>query len=307
MPWKELINNYDVIFVSGNPRVISDLVFATYLRIFKKNVVLWTMAHSSGANKVTENLRLLWSRIFKKIFVYTDAEVNYLRNRGFKNNFILGMNNGLDQQSIDAAILLWPKEKLSSWLETKNLANNTLLLSCARLDAKNKFEDVIKALPIIIKQVPNVIWCTIGTGPEEEKLKMMVQSAGLEKYVIFAGEIYEQKKIAPWFLTSELFIHPSSIGLSLLHAFGYGLPVITHNNALFHFPEYAAFEPELTGRTFDEDNILQLANTILDLIKDRKDRERMKLYVQEVARKKYNVDIMVERFTTIARKNISKI
>ena len=36
IPWKEIINNYDVVFVSGNPRVLSDAVFATYLRIVGK-------------------------------------------------------------------------------------------------------------------------------------------------------------------------------------------------------------------------------------------------------------------------------
>jgi len=64
-----------------------------------------------------------------------------------------------------------------------------------------------------------------------------------------------ESDLAPWFLSSELFIHPGAIGLSLLHSFGYGLTVITHDNKMLHNPEYAIFEPELTGRNFHKSDI----------------------------------------------------
>ena len=39
------------------------------------------------------------------IFVYTDKEVNYLRDMGFTKQCIIGMNNGLDQKKIDLNIM----------------------------------------------------------------------------------------------------------------------------------------------------------------------------------------------------------
>jgi glycosyltransferase involved in cell wall biosynthesis len=302
LPWKEILCEYDVIFVGGNPRVLSHAFLATYLQLFGKKVVLWTTAHSFRANLVTEKLRLLWSRIFDFIFVYTDVEVAYLRNKGFMNNFILGMNNGLDQKMIDATILKWPESRAKRWRQSQGVENRTLLLSCARLDEKNKFGLVVEALPLMIAQIPDLIWCVIGDGDDKIKLESIVNEAGLSNYVRFVGEVYVEDELAPWFLSSHVFVHPAAIGLSLLHSFGYGLPVVTHGRSELHGPEYAAFEPDITGRNFSIGDHQRLAETVMKLLQDRTALVNMNNYVFKVAREKYNVDVMVERFVEIARK-----
>lgn len=302
LPLREIFTSYDLVFVGGNPRVLSDVMISTALHFAGKGIVHWTMAHSFRANALTEKIRLLWSRLFKFIFVYTDAEVDFLRGNGFKNNFILGMNNGLDQKAIDTAALKWTDARLQDWRRLNKLENSILLLSCARLDAKNKFEQVILALPLILVKIPELVWCVIGNGDQQNNLEAMVKSAGLEGHIRFVGGIYQEDELAPWFLSSEILIHPAAIGLTLLHSFGYGLPVITHGKADLHGPEYAAFEPECTGRNFLIDDIRSLADTVVKLLIDSEIRTQMKKYVLNVAREKYNVDIMVERFVEIAKK-----
>lgn len=300
LPWKYLLFEFDVIFIQGNPRYLSDVVFGTFLTLFKKRVVLWTMAHSYGANPLSERIRLLWSRIFHHIFVYTDAEVDYLRDRGFKNNFILGMNNGLNQRIIDQNIQKWSEQKLKEWCAKKAITEKKILLSCARLEKKNQFDLFLKVLPHIINCFPEVIWCIIGDGIERVNLEAQIAKAGLKKYVLLVGELYDEQELAPWFLTAKLFIHPASIGLGLMHAFGYGLPVIINSNKLMHGPEFGAFIDNETGRLYGDNNILDFANKVNDLLFDESIRVKMKERVLNIARKEFNVDIMVERFVRIA-------
>ena len=302
LPFFEIFTKYDVVVVEGNPRQVSHFLIATLLRIFNKKVVLWTMAHSFRGFAPTENLRLYWSRIFKYIYVYTDAEVEFLRKKGFKNQYIVGMNNGLNQKKIDAIIKDWTPDRLENWSAAKGLTNKKLLLSCSRLDPKNKYSLIINALPIIVQQFPNLIWCIIGKGVEEEQMKKLVKEKGLVDHVIFAGEIYNETELAPWFLSSDIFVHPAAIGLSLLHSFGYGLPVVTNSNAHLHNPEYAAFEEGLTGRNFIENDIDNLASVIIKLLEDHKNLSKMKLYTQKIAREKYNSEVMASRFTDIVYK-----
>lgn len=302
LPWRQIFSGYDVVFVGGNPRVLSDLLISTVLHFAGKAIVHWTMAHTFSANVLTENIRLFWSRLFNVIFVYTDAEVDFLRRKGFKNNYILGMNNGLDQKEIDRAKLKWPDARLREWRCSNELDGSVLLLSCARLDAKNKFEQVVRALPMMLAKVPNLIWCVIGNGDEKNHLVAMVKSAGLEDHVRFVGTIYQEDELAPWFLSSEILIHPAAIGLTLLHSFGYGVPVVTHGEAKLHGPEYAAFEPGRTGRNFHIGDVRSLADTVVELHQDRAARSNMKSYVFNVVREKYNIDVMVDRFASIAWK-----
>jgi glycosyltransferase involved in cell wall biosynthesis len=300
LPWKEIITKYDVVFISGNPRVLSDVVLGTLLRLMGKRVVLWTMAHSYRGNKLTENIRLLWSRIFKNIFVYTDKEVEYLKEKGFKNHYILGMNNGLDQKNIDSIVSKWTEEKITKWMELNDYQNKKIIISCARLETKNNFRLVIEALPKIVQKIPNLLWFLIGGGDEEENLKKLASKLRVEKHIVFLGAIYEEEKLAPYFLSSLLFIHPAAIGLSLLHAFGYGIPVIVHEQINLHNPEIAAFEDGFTGKNFKFNDPDDLANVIITLLNNPNKINQMKRNVQKIAREQYNVDIMVDRFIQMA-------
>ncbi|HBE42911.1 MAG TPA: hypothetical protein DDW27_17255 [Bacteroidales bacterium] len=300
LPWREIINDFDVVFIDGNPRVLSDALFATYLRIINKKVVLWTMAHSYRGNKFAEYIRLIWSRIFPLIFVYTDKEAEFLRIKGFKSQFILGMNNGLDQKKIEEVIQLWPEEKLKEWKLTNGFESRIVLVSTARLDPKNKFELVLFAIPKIVEKIPNLLWCAIGGGHEEVSLKNLSRTLRIEDHVSFIGPIYEEEKLAPYFLSSQLFVHPASVGLSMLHAFGYGLPVITHDCSTLHGPEYGAFTPGLTGRNYIYNDISSLSQTIIQMLDEQSERNRMKESVQKIVRELYNVDVMEERFVAMA-------
>jgi glycosyltransferase involved in cell wall biosynthesis len=302
MPWRRILFGYDVVFVDGNPRILSHALAATVLRLSCRNVVLWTMARSYRANKFTERTRLLWTRIFDRLFVYTDAEALYLRQNGFAGHDIGAMNNGLDHTKIDSVICEWDQPRLDAWRKAIHLESRSILLSCARLNPKNKFEQVIDALPAIVRRVPNVIWCVIGNGIEAGKLASLVRQAGLDGHVRFVGELYDERDLAPWFLSAAVLVHPGAIGLSILHAFGYGLLVVTHGNAEHHGPEFAAFEEGLSGRTFRENDVQSLATTIIGLSKDEPARNSMKAYVQHVARTQYNADVMVDRFVEMAKR-----
>jgi glycosyltransferase involved in cell wall biosynthesis len=300
-PWREVLFGYDVVFVDGNPRVVSHALVATVLRLLRHRVVLWTMGHSYRANALTERMRLLWTRIYDRLLVYSDAEVRHLREKGFARQDIVAVNNGLDQCRIDAAIAAWHGSRLEAWRRQHDLSTDTVLLSCARLDPKNRFELVLAALPTILAQAPDVVWCVIGGGAEEHRLAALTREAGLADHVRFVGELYDEEQLAPWFLSAAVFLHPGAIGLSLLHAFGYGVPVVTHSDASHHGPEFAAFEEGRSGWSCPENDPQGLASAVIRLLQDQPGRSLMQRHVRHVARTQFNTDVMVERFVAAVR------
>ena len=96
-------------------------------------------------------------------------------------------------------------------------------------------------LALIRKDFPNLVWCVIGEGAEREHLDELVRANQLQGTVRFLGKIMDETALAPWFLSSEVLIHPTGVGLSLIHAYGYGLPAILGADADRHMPEFAAF------------------------------------------------------------------
>jgi glycosyltransferase involved in cell wall biosynthesis len=176
-----------------------------------------------------------------------------------------------------------------------------VLLSCTRLDPKNRLELMMHALPAVRRACPEVTWCLVGGGSEEERLKSLARELSVSEHVRFAGELYDEEDLAPWFLSAQVLVHPGAIGLSLLHAFGYGLPVVTNGNAAGHGPEFAAFEDGLSGRTFRAGDADDLARTLIELLKNAPALEPMRAHVLEIVRERFNVDVMVERFVATAK------
>ncbi len=306
LPFSKIIFDYDVVVISGNPRVLSDFFLGIFLRLIGKPVILWTMAKSFRANKFTQFLRLTWAKLFKFILTYNENEINFLRSIGFKNQKFISINNGLDQKIIDSSSEKWNDLKLNNWLNVNKLSGKKIILSLARLESKNNFELVLNALPNMINSIPDIHWCLIGDGSQDKYLKNLCERLNINNHVSFIGPIYNEDELAPYFLTASLFIHPSAIGLSLLHAFGYGLPVITHGISDLHGPEYNCFNTGSNGLNFEFNNYFSLADTIVGLINDERRRSLMRVYNLDIVRNFYNVDVMVERFTQIINFSLIK-
>jgi glycosyltransferase involved in cell wall biosynthesis len=301
VPVATIRRTFDMCFVYGNPRVLSNLTSSLILHASGFPVVIWGHAHSFGSSPFLEALRLRWWRLFRYIFVYTDGDVGYLRMRGFSRQVILGMNNGLDQSSIEAAAARWPPERLRDWRCQAGLDGKTVLLSCARLLSRNRFDLMVDALAQLVADRPDLIWCVLGGGPEQGNLERQAVAKGVSGHVRWLGPLHDEDKLAPWFLSSAVLIHPGAIGLPLLHAFGYGLPVITHNERAQHGPEIAALEDGRSGLLFRAGDADSLRDTVSQLVSAPTRRAALGQAALATARDRFNTARMAERFSQMVQ------
>ena len=300
IPIKEILEKYDVIFFYGNPRVISNVFWATIFKLFRKKIVIWGQYHTASSNTFTKKLRLLWWRYFDYIFLYTDDEVKQFKKCYPSNKVVIGMNNGLNLEEIDAAIGITSKKNLDAWKSKHGLMNKSIILSCARLTEKNQFDLFIDCLPELIKQHNNIIWCVIGDGEVKPLLKQKARQLNVDKYIKWIGEIYTQDELAPWFMCSRLLVHPGSIGLSLIHAMSYGLPVVTHDNKKTQMPEFAVLKNEYNGMLYRENFNSSLIATVNRLLEDDNLIHYISKNSRKTVEKSYNTRVMAERFIQLS-------
>ena len=301
LPIIKLYKKYDVIFFYGNPRVLSSVVWASLFKLLGKKVVIWGQYHTAGANSRMEKIRLFWWSMFDYLFLYTEYEAQQYKRRFPGTKAAIGMNNGLNQQEIEDASQAVKDRGLGSWKENQGLTDKMLLLSCARLDKKNRYEFFIECLPALVELYPDLIWCVIGKGEEEERLRSKAQSLGVAKHIRWLGAIYNQEELAPWFLCSQLFVHPGSIGLSLMHAMGYGLPVVTHDNIEMQMPEIAALKNGENGILYRENDQESLIKTISKVLDDTNYARKLSEYSLETVRKYFNTQIMSQNFIALEK------
>jgi glycosyltransferase involved in cell wall biosynthesis len=183
-------------------------------------------------------------------------------------------------------------------------ANEKLhILFSGRLIPKAKLRILIQAMKILKNKGYNNYKCTIIGDGDLEYYKELAYKYQVQENVSFTGSIYG-KEAHPYFLESDLFVYPGGIGLSILHALSFGLPVITTDNDSLHFPEIELLKKGLNGDVYKDDDAADLADKIL-IWKDEIFKNRMlyaNLCVQSIKEHGYLPDEVGNKVLELMRK-----
>jgi len=104
-----------------------------------------------------------------------------------------------------------------------------IILTVARLIKRKGIDDLIRAVPAIVKEHQNIKVRIIGEGNMKNELKALAQKLKVSKYIDFRGYV-PHAEISNYYLSSDIFVLPSkNEGMSntVLEAMASGLPIIT--------------------------------------------------------------------------------
>jgi glycosyltransferase involved in cell wall biosynthesis len=308
--------DFDVVVINSNPRFLSNFPLCRIASQQQCSLVSWNHAVSSTSGKLSRRLRL-WhtKRQFSHHLVYTDPEVDRLVSYGFDESIITPLNNTIDTTEVtDAiskhcptgscddpveAIMQLRKnlpEPMCSVLQQQGLEAGKFFLFCGRLTEKARLGQL---LDVCSKLTTKVKFAIVGDGELMSDLREKCRILGIEDRVVFVGKIEEQEKLAPYFLGAKVMVYPGSIGLSLNHAFAFGLPVVTHGDASDHMPEFFYLRPDQNGFLFLQNNIDDLAGVLEKLA--NKDLASISRNSLETVYTKFTFNGMVGRFASAMR------
>ena len=153
-----------------------------------------------------------------------------------------------------------------------SLSDSLVLLTVGRLVERKGHATVIEALSTILHSFPETRYVIVGTGPVENKLKELVQQAGLQDYVLFTGRVNDNE-LACWYEICDIFVMPHRYLLEsrdtegcptvFLEAGAHGKPVIGGRDggvadAILH---------DRTGLIIDGTDATKLAESVCYLLK----------------------------------------
>ncbi len=154
--------------------------------------------------------------------------------------------------------------------------NRINLLSVCRLDQYEQYkgvDQVIEALPEVLKRVPQVQYTVIGSGTDLDRHKELAESVGVADRVHFAGTV-DDETLRAAYGDCDLFVLPSAgegFGFVFLEAMKYGKAIVAANSG--GAPEVV--QDGVTGKLVEYGNKQQLAETIVDLCLDPSLRHRL--------------------------------
>ncbi|MFH0819827.1 MAG: glycosyltransferase family 4 protein [bacterium] len=162
--------------------------------------------------------------------------------------------------------------------EKFNLSNKKVLLTVGRLVERKGQDQVIRALPEVIKSFPKLVYFIVGSGPYQGELEKLAKELNLEDKIIFAGRVNDEE-LTNYYQTADIFIMASrqiagdveGFGIVYLEAASFGLPVIAGRSG-------GVGEAVLDGQTgilVNPENIKEIAQAIIKLLADENLAKKM--------------------------------
>ena len=147
-----------------------------------------------------------------------------------------------------------PGPKPQSLVDRHGLRGRKVLLTVGRLAPNERgkgHEEVIRALPALISQSPDLTYLIAGTGGDRDRLQGLAQRLGVSANVQFVGEVAPDE-LADYYRVADVFVMPSrqeGFGIVFLEAAASGLRLVGGNrdgstDALADGTIGAAIDPE---------------------------------------------------------------
>jgi glycosyltransferase involved in cell wall biosynthesis len=234
---------------------------------FKKIISKLIMKNASAVIALTENMR-------------KDMQKIYPRE-------VLVIPNGIDG---DKFAVLSNKEALRKKIGVNN--SDKIIVFVGTLRPVKNVKSLVRAIPILIPEEPNIKLILVGGGSQVDYLRKMVKELHLEKSVSFTGEISNEKAIS-YLTAADIFVLPSlSEGFSIvsLEAMACGLPVIATKVGVL--PEI--IENGVNGFLIDSGEPKEIAEKVLQLLGSEDLREEISENNKRKA-KDYNWTNIIQR------------
>lgn len=226
----------------------------------------------------------LFSNIFSNLFYFVyDGIILYTPNEISKiwsifHYKITVANNTLD---LDGRKELITEEK--AYLKNKyKIKQDRIILTTGRLQSRKKLEILYDTFNKHFDRDDKVAWVIIGPDIGDELKKAILT----HENIYYMGPVYNKKSMAEFFFMSDIYSIPGWMGLGIIEAMYWGLPVVTIKGK--HAPEIYYVKNDETGYLAEnissyEENLKFLISNSQTLMKFSKKSE--KIYLQEATLK----------------------
>ena len=194
--------------------------------------------------------------------------------------------NAVDQRGIEAAKSEWLSEpgRLQAFQEREGIDPSKTFIFISRLEPDKRLDLLLHAMKRMLVKDPALQLVVVGDGADRASVESLAHTLEVKDSVRFLGAIYDEAELAGWCLSALCMAFPGAVGLTVMHAFGYGLPMVTNDNISCHGPEINAIRDGENGRLYRDGDLEDLACKLLEFSRDPDLRQRMSAAAAESVR-----------------------
>ncbi len=174
----------------------------------------------------------------------------------------------------------------------KNLeidSDTTVLISVGGCSHVKRHSDIIKALPRIIKEIPNCLYLHLGNGSIKSDEIQLAQELGVQNNIRFCGN---QEDVRKYLISSDIYLMPSrfeGIPITTIEAMACQIPAI-----LYDVPGLRDFNNEGENSILIPEDFQILAEKVISIKKDPQKAEEMSIRARHFVNSKFSMEQNVE-------------
>lgn len=250
----------------------------------RNKTLLW--GHGPGKSRLFRVVRGWLIKFFPAIVVYEKAGFEWVVATGLERDKVFLSNN-----------TMW----ISNSLDTSSYEKKKFIYT-GRIQERKELNVLIDAYKIYKSRFSGVYdLLIVGDGEADVKLKEKCEGDEDLINVKFVSATYDEDELLGYFRESAAYISPGHVGLGVLHAFSYGVPVVTFRDRR-HAPEFSWVKDSVNGKVLPPD-VVSLAECLLDIESNKDIWEKMGESAYQLYSKEAGPHIMGDVFI----KAISKV
>lgn len=259
----------DVIVLSWNTRYLELVPGLALARGLGRRVVLWGHGYSKRHSAWKHHTRNLIGRLARACVTYSEPTRQRLIAEGLSPRATFAAPNALDGAPLARERQSWlaNPDQLRQ-LRAEFGLGDRFLLFVSRLEPDKRVELLVEAFARVARRCSDVQLVIVGGGSQTPSLQALAQHLDIAPRLRWLGPIYDEHVLGGVFCAASAFVYPVAVGLSILHALNYGLPVITSDDATSHNPEFDVLVPEHNSVLYRHEDIDDLARQIERVLDD---------------------------------------
>lgn len=223
-------------------------------------------------------LRFPMMRLYRncnKIIAISGYTKSLLKGIGVDESKIQIVYNGVDEKFLSNPNKSEKRSEIRKRLGIED--KEIVLVTVARVLPRKGQDNVIRALPEVVKSIPDIRYVVVGEGRYVDEFRRLSTDLGLEDIVIFTGGV-PHDEIMDYLDMSDVFIMANRLWNNKVEGFGNvfieaaarGLPVIAGNDS----GAVEAVSHNFNGYLVDPFSVKSISDAVIKLAEDESRRKK---------------------------------
>lgn len=290
---------YQHYILTGDFHCVSTWCILLLCRLMGKRIYLWTHGWYGREGLMKKWIKRIFFGLATDVLLYGEYAYHLMIKEGFSSQKLHVIANSLNY---DKQLLIRQGLQQTNIFREHFKNDNPTLIFVGRLTKVKKLDLLISACYKLYEEGSSVNLVLVGDEMEEFSIREFLLEENILNNIWIYGACYDENKLGELFYNADVCVSPGNVGLTSIHAFTYGCPVITHGNFTRQMPEFEVIENGRNGFFFKEDDLDSLTESIkiwLDYARDKRDIIRESCY--EIIDKKFNPHYQIELLKKIVK------